>query len=155
MYNDRENSLASEIIQEQRDLEDLKSLQYIGKKSITNYKTFSADAYDLDFVIVNADTIRNFTVTFTYDDPNTDALLSLNVYTRADNSDVMANPIPYFSPTAPEFTTRWKKDVPITQGQTVWYVQFIKNLPGFPSFHVYAKVFIDGTATGTWNIVEV
>lgn len=155
MFPKREDTFIETIKDQQKSVENIKGIQFIGQRSITNYKTFSDDNYDLDFVIYNADTTRNFELTFSHNNDIRDSLLTLNIFTRADNSNVMASPIPYFSPTAPEFTTRWRKKMTSVDGESIWYISFIKNLPGFPSFHVYAKFFFDGTVTGTWSVVEI
>jgi len=156
VLNGRQGDIIDEIAQMKRDSDNIKGIQFIGLEGLRSYKTFIPFPSQNDFSTTIAETqpIRNFLFTFSHP-ASRKALLQLNVFTRTDNPDVMANPIPYQTPTAPTVTTRWKKDVPVGDYQTSWHVRFQKNLPGFPSFQLYAKFFIDGTATGTWTFVEI
>ena len=139
----------------ERNERNIKGAQFVGQDSIRSYKTSSNNNYDHTFTISEADTVRIFRLTLIHATAKTGALITLNVLTRNDNSDVMSNPIPYATNTAPAIQTRWKREVPLVGDRTTWIIRYQKNLPGINSFVAYSKFFFDGTDTGTWTIQEI
>lgn len=136
-----------------RDIQELKSTQYIGKGSIITYKTNSDDDYDLTFF---SDQLQDkYILTFTHATaPRT--ILDLAVFTSIDQPDVMSDPILYTG-TAPPIITRYKKIAPPDIGVTRWQIVYVNSSWGITdnTYNVYSKFFFNGTDTGTWELVPV
>jgi hypothetical protein len=154
--NPREEDGVKELARALKESQDLKGVQFIGQRSIKSYKTFDpSTTYDYNFTLLQTDPIKDFTLTMTHDTGVPKALLELNIFARANNPDVMANPIPYRSPTAPPISVRWKKNMPQVDGETSWTVRVFKGNAGVASYEAYFKFFVDGTATGTISFVPL
>lgn len=150
----KQDSMVTEAADAIREIDQLKSKQFIGNKALIQYNTYSSNLYDYDFVITEPAYLRYFKITFTHSKAEA-ALLTLNVYARADNSDVMADPIPPKTGFAPALAVYIKKYMPLVPGETSWNIQVFKGQAGIPSYHAYFKFFIAGTASGTWSVTAL
>lgn len=131
-----------------------KGLQFIGRKSIVNYRSRTGNLSDYNFRIYESNKTRYFRITLKNDRSKL-ALMRLMIFCRTGNSDVMASPIPYKTATAPDITIKWTREWPASDGYTQWKVKVVKNLPGFDYFDAYFKFFIEGTDSGSWTITPL
>lgn len=150
-----ETTFTDRVDRLRQESNELKRAQPVGQDSILSYLTKSNDLYDYTFRIFETQPTRYLRLTFTHDVAKHGALLDLTVFARADNSDVMASPIPYLTPTAPQLHVRWRKDVPYQDTVTSWVIRIIKGQVGIAYYDAYLKFFVSGTDTGTWSISEI
>lgn len=149
-----EPNFESEVVSIERQILELKGRQFIGQQSIINYRTRTSNLSDYNFTIYESAPLRQFRLTL-INDRSKLALLRLMVFSRVDNSDVMASPIPYKTPTAPPIGIKWRREWPVSDGYTQWVVTVRKNLPGYDHFEAYFKFFIEGTDSGVWSITPL
>ena len=137
-------------------IDQQQTTQQMGNGVLISYKTSSTALYDYNFTLTNTVPERMFRLVFTHDKAQDGALLDLKVFTSVDNTDVMANAIPYYVSVMPPALVRYKKDLAFTTGtQTAWKLVVAKGSLGVPSFEIYWKFFIDGTDKGTWSVTAL
>lgn len=140
------------LLDSERMIVQLKTAQGLGGRAIRNYKTSTEAPYDYAFRILQTAGTRRFKITFNHSRVKSGALLRLKIFCRVDNPNVMQDPIPHRTPTAPALHTRWFKVMPPSGDKTVWIVNVIKGQFGIAYYDAYFKFFIDGTDEGSWTI---
>lgn len=133
----------------------LKQIQYVGQDSILSYRTYSASTYDYSARIYEANPTKYIRLTLNHAVAKYGALLNLTAFYRADDPNVLADPIPYKTPTAPAIEVRWKQEVPFLGDKTSWIIRIFKGHFGVDHYDAYLKFFIEGTDTGSWTITEI
>lgn len=137
--------IADRLVLLESMIEKYKSAQPIDGRGIVGWRHFDTSTlYDYTFTITEDNTRRSITV------PVLNAkgrvmMARLRVWARVDNPDVMANPLPPKTPTAPPVTIKCTRTL-WTPEKTEFRIDIIKNLPGFYSFQVYLKWVIVGTS---------
>lgn len=147
----KEDSLQQSIDRIQNDLIQLKSVQPIGGKSLVTNAISSNSAYDFYLRVEESAPVQYRTLVLGYSGPETNfAMLRLMIYVRANDPNVMADPIPYKTPTAPPAQVRWKRLFPPESGVAKWRFEIVKGQPGVPYYDLYFKFFINGTSGGSF-----
>lgn len=147
----KEESIEQQVDRIQNDLIQLKTVQPIGGKSLITNTISSSLQYDFYMRIFETDPVQYRTLNMNYSGPGTDfAMLRLMIFVRADNPDVMADPIPFQTPTAPPAKVRWKRIVPLETGVAKWRFQIVKGQVGVPYYDLYFKFYINGTSGGSF-----
>lgn len=154
MSSPRDRSIVKQFAELERATQEIKSVQFMGKRAITNYRTYSNNPYDFHTLMVLVNDTRYFRITFNYNTSTKGALIRLRIFYSID-PDVMGNAIPYVTPTAPAIEVRWRKEVPMENNRATWVARIVKNHFGVPSYDAYLKFFFDGTDSGNWSIVEI
>lgn len=141
------------FIQEmENEINQIKNSQPFGADALLTYKTYSNSQYDLTTTLSVAQT-KKYRLTFNHNVADNGALLVLNLYYSVNNSDVMNNSLPRHPGYNPNATVDWWKET--SEGSYSTWVITTTNTNGSVSVQPYMKFFIDGTDTGTWNIVQI
>lgn len=149
-----ESSPEYEVTAIENAITAVKSAQRLGTKSVINYRTRTSSLADYYFRIYQTNPERYFRITVKNDRSKL-ALMRLMIYARVNNSNVMEDPIPYRTPTAPPVGMFWKREWPTAEGYTSWIVQVYKGQFGIDYYDAYFKFFIEGTDSGTWTITPL
>jgi hypothetical protein len=147
------NTVVASIHNLKRNLDELKCRQNIAWDNLQIYKTYSNNYYDISKTLApNAS--QTFQLILTHELAKNNAILLMNVFYRIDNTDVMASPMPRFPPTNPHIYLSWVK-TSADNTSTTWKITMKNITGGSDTYTGYAKIYIDGTDTGAWVIVEI
>lgn len=148
-------SLEREIEKAERQLQEMKNVQFVGKSSLKGYKTGTTALYDWSYYIDYPK--QYFRLRFTFDTAKTGAIVRLSLFYRINNSDVMAQPVPTNLATSPSLQFAIEPET-VTDTYMEWQVTLFNNtfngsLP--EGLTAYVKFFFDATDTGTWSMTKL
>jgi predicted dithiol-disulfide oxidoreductase (DUF899 family) len=149
---DREHDLAAIVRRLRQDLDELKAAQRVGWDSLLTYKAYSAFAADIQKELTPGQ-VQQYEITYTFSNAKGGAIMELNAFYRLNNDAVMAFPNPRRTPTNPGVVVRWRKSE-ATDTYAKWRLFAINTSVG-TTYVAFIKLFLDGTADGSFSIVEI
>lgn len=148
-----DNELVPTIQRIERELDEMKQTpQFFGIDSLLSYKTASTNPYDFTTTL-SIGQIKNYRLTFTFDQSNQGAILQLQIYYSLDNPNVMSDPVARRPSTNPHVDVKWAKETFESTYQT-WIVT-VRNISITLTPVPYLKFFFDGTDTGTYSFIQI
>lgn len=148
-------SLEQAIINAERQLQELKSIQYVGKSSLKGYKTATNDSWDWSYYIDYPAQV--FRLRFNFDKAKKGAIVRLALFYRINNGNVMQEPVPTNLATAPSLQFMIEAE-DVTDTYMQWQIRLLNNTfnGSYPEgLTAYVKFFFDGTDTGTWTMTKL
>lgn len=141
----QESDIADRLVYLEKLIEERKTAQPVPAGGISSFKYYTANQYDFTFTITAASPSAAQYKTF-YTGNSKNVMYRMRVYVRIDNPDVMADPLPYQTPSAPPVYVRWAR-YDYTGDTMTFRIQYTKNNPGVDSYQVYVKYVLYGTAS--------
>ena len=133
-----------------KELADYKSVQPRVGDSLLAYDVASGSQNDYSVSVPQLDK-RFAKVTYTANKSVDGILCDLKIFMRQSNGNVMADPQPEYTPTAPETSIRVYPEPPSNSTQRVWQVVIFNNL-NIATRTVYLKCFFTSTNDGSFTI---
>jgi hypothetical protein len=149
----REDEDLVQFVQElERDIEQIKATQFLGRDSMLSYQTSSASQYDITIHLDPGES-QSYRLTLDHAKAKGGAILNLNAFYRLDDANVMADPVFRHPPTNPHIAVTWYKET-AADTSTSWIVK-VENITFVLGHDAYVKFYIDGTDTGSWTITAI
>ena len=150
MINRIDQNMSNTINENKKQIEDMKNRQIIGGDVFYNYVSSSPGTYDHSVLVPIYD-YRDFYVDFTYDTPGKMQFVTLDVFIRIGNSNVMDSPYLYMANSTVNYVYT---SVFSDNTKNTFIVETLNWLGGIDQT-VYYKFYIRSSITGTISVRSV
>lgn len=148
-------SLEKAIEQAEKQLREMKNVQFVGTSSLKGYKTSTDLNYDWSFYADAPSFI--FRLRFDFANSKQGAIIRLALFYRINNPNVMQEPVPTNLATAPSLQFMIEPEA-VTETYMTWQIRLLNNTynGSYPEpLTAYVKLYFDGSDTGTWSMTQL